>query len=248
MYKWAFVFLVVVLLTTMVVPVACAGIVKGSIADHIVISEVQIKGDGDSKHDFVELYNPTEYNIDLNDYEDSYIRLVKRTVSGTSDTTLKSWSTGESAIVPAHGYYLWASSTDGAYPGSIGADVSTTGTIASNNAVALRKGDENSGAIIDAVGWGTATNALVEGSVYATNPTDNKSIQRKVNSTIDEDMTHGPAWDSENNSADFFIHSSDPNNIGSKHIPPLPEFNTAILLSTGLLLLAGYFRLKKKKG
>ncbi len=106
MYKWAFVFSVAVLLVTMFVPVACVGIVEGSMADHIVISEVQIKGDGDTGHDFVELYNPTEYDIYLNDYEGSYIRLVKRTASGASDTTLKSWSTNGVVIVPAHGYHL----------------------------------------------------------------------------------------------------------------------------------------------
>ncbi|MDY6959398.1 MAG: lamin tail domain-containing protein [Halobacteriota archaeon] len=239
--------MVVVLLTTMVLPVACTGIAKGSIADHIVISEVQIKGDSDTKHDFVELYNPTEHNINLNDYEGSYIRLVKRTASGDSDIPLKSWSQDEMAIVPARGYYLWASSSDEEFPDSIGADAQTGETIAQNNAVALRKGDTDIGAIIDAVGWGTATNALVEGSAYPTNPVNNQSIQRRVNDTIKEDGTHGPAWDSENNSLDFFIHSSDPNNIGSNQIPPLPEFSTVVMLSSGLLSLLAYARRANQK-
>ncbi|MDY6864843.1 MAG: hypothetical protein SVY15_02550, partial [Halobacteriota archaeon] len=187
------------------------------------------------------------YDIYLKDYEGSYIRLVKRTASGDSDTTLKSWSQDDTAIVPARGYYLWASSSDKEFPDSIGADAKTGGTIAPNNAVALRKGVEDNGEIIDAVGWGTATNALVEGSAYPTNPVNNQSIQRRVNATTYEDGMHGPAWDSDENSLDFFIHSSDPNNIGSEQIPPLPEFSTVVMLSSGLLSLLAYARRANQK-
>ncbi|MDY6964986.1 MAG: lamin tail domain-containing protein [Halobacteriota archaeon] len=223
---------------------------EGSIADHIVISEIQIKGDGKVGHDFVEIYNPTDTEIDLNQYEGSYIRLVKRTANGVSDTTLKSWSTGGAAIIPPHGYYLWASSDIDSYPGSIGADASTTGTIAQNNAVALRRGVEDTGTIIDGVGWGTAANDLVEGSGHPNNPGDDESIQRKVNATINEDMIHGPAWDSNNNSADLFIQNfpkpTNSSTSSTKPMPPVSELSTLLSLTLGLVCMVGYFIVKKR--
>ncbi|WP_274540834.1 lamin tail domain-containing protein, partial [Staphylococcus pseudintermedius] len=55
----------------------------------MVISEVQTSGGtGKTTNDFIELYNPTNCDIDLNGY-----RLVKRTASAASDDTVKSWTT-----------------------------------------------------------------------------------------------------------------------------------------------------------
>src|SRR3989338_4370409 len=115
--------------------------VSASHGTHLVISEVQITGGaGLTKNDFIEIYNPTGAPIDLNG-----IRLVKRTATGTTDTTLKSWT--ESAIIPAHGYYLWANSDFASlFPTP---DAKTTGTISDDNGVALRQGSEDTGAIID---------------------------------------------------------------------------------------------------
>lgn len=182
--------------------------------NHVVISEVQVDGGPSlSGNDFVEFYNPTATPFDLNGY-----RLVKRTGSAT-DTTIKSWT--DSAIIPAHGYYLWASSDNG-FATSIGADISTAENIAANNSIALRQGSENTGTIIDALSWHSAVNSLVEGTEFPTNPGDNQGLERKALSTstalsmVGVDASKGNGFDSNDNSVDFIIRTtSQPQNSSS---------------------------------
>ena len=153
-------------------------------ADHLVISEVQTsQGAGLTTNDFVEIYNPTDNDIDLNGY-----RLVKRTKTGTSDTTIKSWTS--STVIPARTYYLWVNSSYSDLTG----DVVTSQTLADNNAVAIRFGAEDTGDIIDAVAWGENQSTLVEGSVFVDNVPDNQSIERTV--------------DTQNNASDFRINTT----------------------------------------
>jgi hypothetical protein len=142
---------------------------------------VALRRSSGSIEDFVEFYNPGPGQFNLKGY-----RLVKRTKTGTSDTSLKSWTTD--AIISEGGVYRWANSS---YLGS--ADTRTSGSIADDNAVALRKGVEDTGEIIDAVGWGGATNGLIEGSVFPTNPFVSQILSRKNNQ------------DTDNNSTDFEI-------------------------------------------
>ena len=60
--------------------------------------------------------------------------------------------------------------------------------------------------------------------------------------------SYGPAWDTDNNSADFFIQDSpNPQNSGADPLPPVPKLSTIILLSTGLITLAGYVLLTKRR-
>src|SRR3990172_9420126 len=93
--------------------------------NHIVISEVQLSeaGAGNTDHDFIELYNPTDTPYELNSH-----RLIKRSGSAPTDTTIKAWEA--SAIIPAHGFYLWSNSE---IASAIGADTSTGEDIAANN-------------------------------------------------------------------------------------------------------------------
>lgn len=179
-----------------------------STADHLVISQVQITGgSGKTTNDFVEIYNPTGSAIDLKGY-----RLVKRTQTGATDTSLKSWT--DSATVKAHGYYFWANSnfTDIAVP----ADVTTTGSLADDNGIALRNGPNDTGIIIDSVGWGAAANAFVEGAVFASNPEAGQSLERKPGSGA------GNGEDGNNNAQDFFLQTTaHPRNSASAPEPSL---------------------------
>lgn len=188
------------------------------IATHVVISEVQISTSGPSgtNHDFVEFYNPTLSSFDLNGH-----RLVKRTGSSPNDTTIKSWTS--SAIIPAHGFYLWASSDDG-YSASISADISTAENIAPSNSIALRFGSEDTGTIIDALSWNSAAQSLKEGTEFSPNPGDNQSLERKALSTSTasammsggSDEFKGNGYDAGNNSTDFILRTtSDPQNSSS---------------------------------
>jgi len=122
-----------------------------NIASHLVISEIQTDAAGVGSQDFIELYNPTDDNIDLNGH-----RLVRRTQAGTSDSLIVAWSS--SIVVPPHTFYLWATS-DNSYAATISADISSNDNLANNNSIAIRQGANNTGLIIDALAWGTGHTA-----------------------------------------------------------------------------------------
>lgn len=209
--------------TTFILQIAFFGVLflsqktYGAISTNIVISEVQItEGAGKTTHDFIELYNPSEVAFNLKG-----CRLVKRTEMGTSDSSIKSW-TSDTFMSP-HSYYLWASSSDSSFPGSIGADVFTSETIAADNGIALRQGDEDAGIVIDSLAWGSASNIFVENTTFATNPGSSRSLERKArlnstNSSMAPGGLHysrGNAWDTDDNSEDFILKTtSEPQNSG----------------------------------
>ena len=187
-----------------------------SVANHVVISEVQISGvgSGNSDNDFVEFYNPTSLPFDLNGH-----RLVKRTGSSPNDTTLKSWTT--SAVIPARGYYLWSNSSIAMI---ISADTSTTGTIAASNSIALRQGSEDTGTLVDSLSWNSASQSLKEGTEFSPNPSGGQSMERKAYLTSNApamgsagtDELKGNGFDSNNNATDFYLRTvSQPQNSSS---------------------------------
>ena len=160
----------------------------------ILINEVQIEG-ADVRQDFIELYNPSNTDdVYLKGY-----RLVKRAQTSTTDTTIKSWADDFISKIPPNSYYLWVSSTDEDYPALISADVWTKQNISSNNGIGIRYGAENTGQLIDAVGWGTFSNTLFKGNSYPQNPEANHSIQRRW------DLSTNKPQDTNNNSIDFMI-------------------------------------------
>lgn len=187
-----------------------------SIANHAVISEVQINGGpGEADHDFIELYNPTDSVFDLNGH-----RLVKRTGNSSTDTTIKSWTT--STLIPAHGFYLWANNSDSTFPTTIGADTSTNQDLTASHSIALRSGAENTGTVVDALSWNEGS-TIGEGTVFSPNPDGDQSIERKALSTSDAtsmtsgaDVSKGNGFDLNNNSTDFILRTvSQPQNSTS---------------------------------
>jgi hypothetical protein len=167
--------------------------------DHLVINQIQITGGpGHTANDFVEIFNPTDHNLDLQG-----LKLVKRTQAGTTDTSIKSWI--DATVVPAGGYYLWANS--GFTDIAIVPDITTAGTISDDNGIALRNSSD--GTIVDAVAWGSAANIFVEGSAFATNPTLGQSLVRSN------------GVDTDNNSLDFVIQVPSPHNLASIATPPV---------------------------
>lgn len=156
---------------------------------HILIAEVQITGgSGKTANDFIKIFNPNSAPFNLKGY-----RLVKRTKTGTSDTSIKSWVAD--AFIPAGDYYIWANSSFTAL--NPPADVTTSGSVADDNSVAIRQGPEDTGAIIDAVAYGSAQNGLAEGSPYPANPGANQILSRK--------SINGFLQDTNNNQNDFEI-------------------------------------------
>lgn len=160
--------------------------------ERIIISEVQIAGE-ETGHDFVEFYNPNDFDVDVSNY-----KLRKRSSTGT-ESSLRVFPSGSKIV--AKGYYLWASSQDGNYPSLVGADTSSTQTLASNNSIALFAPDDT---LLSALGWGSSTNPFVENIPFPGNPPKNKSLGR-IWAEDKESYS-----ESNNNSVDFEIQSPTP--------------------------------------
>ncbi len=199
--------------TTMSIPTA---------PSRILISEIQITGGvGKSNNDFVELYNPNVTRVNLNGY-----RLVKRTKTGTSDTSIKSWTAD--AYIPAKGYYLWANSDYTSI--TVAPDMVTSAALSNDNGIALRYGSEDTGAIIDAVGWGTAGNVFIESRVFGGNPIANQSISRRTEN------------DTNDNAADFIKSHLSPKNTATSggFIAPIEWSSQSAALSKSILISEVY--------
>lgn len=197
-------------LTPMNTPTATPTLTSTS-TNHIVISEVQIHG-ANANHDFVELYNPTNSDVNLNGWQ-----LNKKISSGTSSSLVL---IGSGKSIKAHGFFLWANS-EGGYSASINSDVSNGNYITENNSIEL---ENQTNTIIDKVAWGNGSNQYIEGLSFPNNPATNQSIERKAfsgSTTITMgsggiDQNNGNSFDSDNNSTDFILRTlSNPQNSSS---------------------------------
>jgi hypothetical protein len=151
---------------------------------HILIAAVQIAGAA-STNDFVKLYNPSSVAVDMGGW-----KLRKKSQTG-SDYSLRTIP-ADMTIAPG-GYFVWANSAGG-FSASIGADVSSTETIAGNNSVALTDADGN---LKDALAWGTGTGQYGEGAPYPDNPAAEQVLARK--------MVAGVPTDTGSNADDFVL-------------------------------------------
>ncbi|MBI3114539.1 MAG: lamin tail domain-containing protein, partial [Candidatus Harrisonbacteria bacterium] len=155
--------------------------------NHVVIAELQITGGtGLSGNDFIKLHNPTASAVDVSGW-----KLRKRAQTG-SESSVRVFASGHA--IAAGGYFIWANSSDG-FALSLGANESSTQTIASNNSIAFLNSD---GVLIDALAWGEGhVNPFVEAGVYPTNPEGGQRLTRK--------SVSGAVQDTDNNAADFAI-------------------------------------------
>ena len=159
---------------------------SSAVSPHLVISQFQTGGGGAGtfNDEFVEIFNRGADPVDLNGY-----RLVYRSATGSSDVVIPFGVWTASTIIPAGGYYLIASTSyDGAAAPDLLYNPSTCQCSmgAAAGGLAIRSGANNTGAIIDSVGWGTATNIFVEGTVTAA-PAANNSQSRQQNGCQDTD-------------------------------------------------------------
>lgn len=124
-------------------------------ACHVVINELRTQGQT-AADEFIELFNPCTAGATIDG------RLVYRSATGTSDTLLKDFAATPLSIA-AGGYLLIANSTG--YVGLATPDAThTSGLAAPGGGVALLSASLT---VIDSVGYGTATNAYVEGAAAA---------------------------------------------------------------------------------
>lgn len=169
---------------------------------HLVISQFQAGGTSNANDEFIEIHNTSSAPVDLNGY-----RVVYRSANGSNDVgPMAVWNT--TTILQPGQFYLIAATS---YTGSVTPDLTYNPTScscsmsANAGGLAIRQGDNNTGAVIDAVGWGGATNIFFEGT-RTTAPANSTSQARKNSGCLDTD----------NNSSDFEnLNPSAPRSTGS---------------------------------
>lgn len=204
-----------------------------SIADYVVISEVQARG-GVAADEFVELYNPTNSSINLQTYP---IYLHIRNSAGTDGNKTITWT---NSTIPAYGYFLIASAQS--YDGTVAADATYTtasgNTLVADGCVYISNTSTNdTSQAIDLLGWGTQPSpgyedtAFNSGSSYQ--PAAHASIERKSGETHSE--TQGNGYDTDDNSADYRTRSAaNPQNSLSATEDPPEEYNTSGTLESSV--------------
>lgn len=174
----------------------------------LVVSEVQTGGSSASD-EFIEIANQGSAPTDLLGLE-----IVYATSSGSTVTRKATWA---SSLVLAPGQRLLLANSSGFYAQLADATYSG-GTAATGGAVALRI---VGGPVLDAVGWGDATNGFVEGGV-APAPPAGSSIERAPGGAA------GNAIDSNDNAADWFVQSvPSPQNLSAAPVPAAVPTPTA---------------------
>jgi hypothetical protein len=148
---------------------------------HVVINEVKTGGLLLSQDEFVELFNPCSFEVDL-----SRARLSYRIAAGLIDVTLLDLG----GSLPAGGYRLYGGeSFVGISDGSFAIDLAQLG-----GSVVLRY----AGTRVDSLGWGAGLGDLIEGVVALVIPST-KSLARIPN-----------GHDTDNNGADFVVGNPTP--------------------------------------
>lgn len=202
-YLTGFVFFIFALITLFKVTS-----VNSAEVEHIVISEVKVRGAASANDEFIELYNPSSSDVDLTGW-----RLTKKPQDGSPQTSLIASLSG---TIASHGFFLL---THDESPASSSADlIYSSGVIADNNTLSIYREDGTT--LVDKVGFGTA---LDSEATSAAQPDPGQSIERKANSSstpesmsTGTDQLMGNGEDTDNNLNDFIIRTSpDPQNSQS---------------------------------
>lgn len=180
------------------------------IANHPVISEIQISGKGE----WIEIYNPTAEEIDLSNWYFGYFPAESKDWKNPSRKA--KLVSGEISSILPFSFFLFRISGevleadgDAGYQGETDSLSDFAGT------VAIFKGEISEENLVDAIGWGSVF--LKEGKPTLI-PSANQSLERKSGGKHQEDKGNG--FDTSNNFRDFFIREfPEPQNFSSE-----PEF------------------------
>jgi hypothetical protein len=158
------------------------------------INEFSVGVEGALGDEFVEIVNVGGTTADLSGW-----RLAYRSGAGTTDNSLGTLPDG-TTLAPGAFLLFGGSAYAGAHPAD---RTFSTGLASAAGGVALR---DASGAVIDSVGWGTATNAFVEtaaaaappivqapGTSGARNPDGHDTNDNSADFTVDDTPTPGAA-------------------------------------------------------
>lgn len=178
-----------------------------AVANHVVISEVSGGNGGGAAatDEFIELYNPTNADVNIGGWLVQYRSATGPSYSGT--VTIPSGT-----VIRAHGYFLLGG---GNYSGPVARDLGYSFDVSSSTTAGghVRIGPGLTTAVndvaVDKVAWGTGNSP--EGTAAPSHPAVGGSLERKALSTStpatmadgSADASFGNGWDSNNNSADF---------------------------------------------
>lgn len=166
----------------------------------LVVAEV-MTGGASASDEYVEISNAGPAPLDLGEHE-----LVYVTATGATVTRKASWP-GPLLIEP--GRHVLVANTLGVHAAAADATYSG-GLAATGGAIVLRR---IGGPVVDAVGWGQATNSFVEG-LPAPAPAAGESIERRPGGA------GGNLVDTNDNAADWFIvNDPQPQPLAA---PPVP--------------------------
>jgi hypothetical protein len=179
-----------------------------TILPSIAISEVQVGTSGNSKNEFIELYNYGPDPIDL-----SSLKLHLFNQSGGVDTNVP--LTFFNSTIPSNGFFLIATSSFSSSNGAI-ADATyptTTAQLVSNGSAYISLSDTADTSVIDLVGWGTS--AKNEGAAHA-DVAAGTSIERKADIASDattlasggSEEFQGNSFDEDQNDVDFVVQAT----------------------------------------
>jgi hypothetical protein len=233
-------FAMMVIVAMSVAAALCALVGAASIADHVVISEVELV---DSE--WVELYNPTDAAVDMTSWYWCYYESAndwnqpskqKAFVNCSSDLSIEPHTCYLMRIHGTVGNADWDSHYAGEAPNKLNDAAGSVALFPWDPAE--KTAEEAAEGRIDAVAWGAVS--YVKEGTEAGVPGSGMSLQRRVNENVTFDGVHGPGWDTDNNAADFFLATPDPRSSGYAPMPPIPELAPLILFATGLCTLAGY--------
>lgn len=154
----------------------------------LAVNELMTGVTGAASNEFVEIVNTGTAAADLSGW-----KLVYRSAAGTSDVVVATIADG--TALAAGGFFLFGGA---AYAAGPAPDQSfSTSIAATGGGVGLR---DATGNLVDSVGWGTATNAFVEGTV-ATAPPTTEAPGTSTGRVPDGDDTN-------DNAADFTLDDS----------------------------------------
>jgi len=189
--------------TTLLLAVLLGGCLRVSAqqADYPVIGEVRYYETSGVNEEFVELYNPTNFAVDLGGWKIQY-----------KSSTGQNWSNKlvieEGRQIGAHGFLLYgglAVETEPDYPSANNPGLGNSGGHVRLVNVALE--------VVDLVGWGAADSP--EGDALGSHARGGSFERKALENSTAADMAPGGAhefegngWDSDDNFSDFVTHDA----------------------------------------
>jgi hypothetical protein len=197
----------------------CTNNVCADPANHLLISQVQTRGDGAASDEFVELYNPASFAVT---FDSTWTLTARSTSSGSYANRI----VGAGQVIPAHHHILYAGS---AYNAATTADALLSSGITDASSLVL----QHSGVVVDALCfYFDATTLAVysndptyvcEGTPVTNLPHNNSSIG---SSNTDASLERKPGGalgntqDTGDSATDFSSNAaSDPHNLASPATP-----------------------------